>query len=230
MSTVAYWRLNGDGLDYSGNGYTVTGTASDVNLTYGTGKYGQCTSGMTGVSTCFWNGTNGLVANTFTMMAWVNMKVEGALFGIVNNNTKRSYYFKVYNSNQFVSGAFDKTGTTTSYTGHWHEIGHAYAEGTSSLLNKWYHVAYSVTNASSTCYVNGSKLPTVADLTAPNGTVTFTCAGVSLHGTRDYGDWIGSILYGRMDEVILDNTAWTAAQLKNYYNQAMGRYAPKIRF
>ena len=157
------------------------------------------------------------------------MKGTGALFGIVNNTTNRSYYFKI-ETNQFVSGAFDKTGTTTSYTGHWHEFKQTYAAGTNSLLNSWYHVAFSVSNAVSTCYINGVALPTTADMTAPNGTTSFTCCGVAIHGTRDYGGTSVSILTGRMDEVILESRAWSAAEVAKYYENSKGQFYGQVAF
>lgn len=216
-TTKLLLHLNGSSVDSSGNGNNGT----DTNITYGLayGKLGQGAS-LNGSSSkiTIANHENLRPASAFTISAWI-YKTNKTSYGIVFNsgydNSSSPYQFG--GIRMYVSNSGDLVGQIGAY-GTTFTIGNS---GGNINATTWYHIAFTWTGTQAYLYLNGSQLFNTANSTAPS----YQTSNAVLIGARQIGAsndlWFG----GSIDEVIVENVAWSAEQVKKYYSASKGRWA-----
>lgn len=214
--TKGLWHLNGNSNDSSGNGNNGT----DSNITYGLayGKFGQG-AGFNGSSSkiTIANHESLRPASAFTISAWI-YKTNKTSYGIVFNsgydNSASPYQFG--GIRLYVSNSGDLVGQIGAY-GTTFTIGNS---GGYINATTWYHIAFTWTGTQAYLYLNGSQLFNNANSTAPS----YQASNAVLIGVRQAGTsndlWFG----GSIDEVIVENVAWSAEKVKKYYTYSRGRF------
>jgi len=220
MAYTAYYRLNGDGVDAMGTYHLTNLNAT----TFISGKFSSCANFVAASNQELYVLNNlGITGGNITMSIWVNntsQPAESKYFVHANqssatNNVGNCFYYKttggagkVYFDRVKYSVAFNEA--TVMYT----------------LTNGvWYNLIYTYDGSNVRGYINGALAagPTASSGNGTSGGVDYFSIGNDYGGTTLWSD-------AKIDEVIVESRAWTAAQIKNYYNFSMGRYAPKMRW
>lgn len=194
-------HLEGSSADSSGN----SNNGTDTNITYVNGRYGQCAS-FNGSSSKIVTGTTGLPTGTAsrTLSFWVyktttsNSVAYGYGTNLANNST---YGIYIDNARIFFWGFNDD-----------------YNTGTDITLNKWENIIVTYNGTSVAVYLNGNLVSSHNKTLATQNTY-------SVVGAYGFGGATGSVITGLIDEVIIENRAWSAEEVKKYYSYAMGRFA-----
>lgn len=216
ISTKAYYPLNGNSTDYSGNGNNGTDTA----ITYPQGKFGQAAKfdgSTSGIASSNISALNG--ASFLTYSCWVNPTALGS--------------FKPFMSKEQTSDGNNRTilGTGANATGDiWCQLANgSNSYGYSSVVlntSRWYHLVMTFDGTQSTnatkllCYVNGVQQTLTFSGTIPS-TLTSSAYGQYIGVENNAG---GAFFNGLIDEVIIESRALTPAEVSTYYRKSMLNY------
>jgi hypothetical protein len=198
-STKAYYPLNGNSNDYSGNGNHGTDTA----ITYPQGKFGQAAK-FDGSSSSISLGAGSSFNNaTFTYSAWVNLQTAPTDNPNIISGSGTNYpCFRIntsYQLNLLGQGVADLVSSSRTIK-----------------LNRWHHVV--VTDDSS-----GNYAFYIDGYTAGSG----SHAAQTWVRTSNYlGNPSGERWNGLIDEVIIESRAWTAKEVETYYRKSVLNYTP----
>ncbi|MGD0516587.1 MAG: lamin tail domain-containing protein, partial [Thermoguttaceae bacterium] len=200
INPVAYWKLDGNGNDSSGNNNTLTLVNSP---TYATGQVGTCLS-FNG-TTQYANSTGSLVntSQPFSVSAWVNWNGDGGWNTMISEDgTNNSTFFFQKRS----GGSFSLTGdngTGSEAIAMW---------STTPTANTWYHLVGVYTGSLLKLYVNGVLVASTSFsiVGAPTGSV--------IVGAAKYGGGRVDYFHGMIDEVKLFNVALSDAIVGAMYN------------
>lgn len=216
LSTKAYYPLNGNSNDYSGN----TNTGTDTSITYPQGRFGQAAK-FNGSSSVVTYTTNKVITGTgsFTVSGWVNfasLNVAGDIAISVGHQATNQ---------QFSMGA-----ASGLMNGNWYGGAGLISTGTSApKLNTWYHMCAVLNGASATwqMYINGRLYGT--PVTAPAYNMSSSGSSGNIFGNYTVYDanWGFD---GLLDEVIIESRAWTAAEVATYYRKSMLNYKKQTLF
>lgn len=210
-NTKLLLHLNGNSTDSSGNG----NNGSDNNISYVDGKFGKCAS-FNGSSSKIDVGSNIDLRGNFTLGAWIKLTSNLAdnrqiiirdLYG-----TNYAQYI-IYGSNGNKMNAYacsDNVGTSAN------------AVSSSSIaLNTWYFVAGTRDGANVKIYINGKLEGTAPWTSAQKVSTDTTTIGCTKNGVGTPS----SVFPGLIDEVIIENRAWTPEEVKKYYTYSRGFYS-----
>lgn len=215
-TTKAYYPLNGNSNDYSGN----TNTGTDTAITYPQGRFGQAAKFNGSTSKIAIGTTSTLqLSPTVTVSAWFKTSVTSVqvLFAKDSQATGGHSAYGLYTS--FVSAgdvAFRvKIATGTSFSdlvvsgnysdNRWHNLIGTYDAGVQALYVDGRRVAFG--GSGSIIYYSTPQIPNI--------------------GSNSVGDvWFN----GLIDEVIIESRAWTAKEVETYYRKSMLNYKPKGRW
>ena len=91
----------------------------------------------------------------------------------------------------------------------------------SSLYNSWHHIVMTRDNWTVNCYVDG-----VLDTTWSNDTISFPTSNYSwyIFWRTDFSDQSRGSVWVMWDKFILENIAWSSADIVAYYNQTKSLY------
>ena len=209
-TTKLLLHLNGNSTDSSGNGNNGIDTA----ITYVDGKFGKCASvaGTGRIVTTSNIGITGQGARTIA--GWFNCQTQpsvdqylftlgklsaGNLFALKYSSVKKGG-FSLYGTDLVTTSVL----TPLTSVG-WHFICITYSGG-------------ALSSSSLKFSIDGVDYPFASYSGTPN-TTDFT---VSI---GDYGNNSGYGWKGYFDEVIIENRAWSAQEVKKYYTQSRGFFA-----
>ena len=190
VANTAYYKLNGDALDSSGNGYngTFTGPA------YATGRFGNAASfgGSNYITLTGFTSTT-----TFSYSFWVNPTnaTSSGFKGIIGNQTSGGQLFTD-------AGALKIYANTTK----------TFSGSPTLADNVWSHVALSVSNGTGTIYVNGINKGTTSNLSLPS--TSYIATASTQVGIIEYN------YTGKIDQVRIFNSALTAGNVTSLYNES----------
>jgi len=195
----AYYRLESDGTDDSGNNYTLSGTAPS----YTTAKFGNGGS-FTSASTQYLTGsaTN---ANVTTSQSWsVWLKPNASMlsgtkiaFGFANNSENRQRIL------YFVSGSliWQIQGVTPSSTPSY-----------TFIADNWYHIVcvYNTSTSTIKTYINGTEI----DTDSTTGSATAITSNLTIGRREGYND-----LYfdGTLDDIAIFDRALSDSEILELY-------------
>lgn len=205
-TTKWLYHLNGNSNDASGNGNNWT----DTNISYVAGKFWQCAS---------FNGTSSFISNvyslrwttTFTVSAWINTASTNAYRWIYTLYYQTSWSQECWNFRQNNAWKIELTDMVT-----WDE-----ASNTTLAANTWYYITYTRNWTAHKFYVNG-----VLDKEFTR-TVWVSAVTSTEWTTARIWRWVQSSAQfwsGLIDEVIIENRAWTPVEIQKYYTYAKWRF------
>lgn len=216
-SCKAYYPLNGDALDFSGNGYNLTNNNS-VTLGTTNGRFGggadfgssNTNKSLTGADidtdyitiSCWFNCTKtntgdwfGIIASKDAFVSQLGTGDRGIILGV-------DWTSSVFSVNATVFNASSNTGISAV-----------------SSINTWHHTALTYNGASAILYIDGVKVAEGAlsgILRQNNQVYTF--------GRRNVTDSNSGPYCGFLDEVIISSYAWSAKEVRDFYSSSVGRY------
>lgn len=215
-TTKAYYPLNGNSRDYSGQ----TNTGTDTAITYPQGRFGQGAKFNGSSSQISLPNITAISGGTpRTISAWIKTDVlDTSLdsifsYGANTNNLLCDLLINVSNAGDI----------------YWAFSSNDYLTGGNAIkINKWHLI---------TAVYDGGTLSTTTIKIYVDGisqTVTKTGAGSGVANTTDANYAIGydKLVGGRnfngiIDEVIIESRAWTAKEVETYYRKSMLNYGRK---
>lgn len=200
-NTLNYFKFNGNSNNSIGN---VSST--DSNITYVSGRYGQCAN---------FNGSNSkILANTgpkldtFTLSMWVKSTatIGGYLFS-QGNNSNSAFDFSIGSEGDFgaVLWANATLGSKEVRTNK------GYNDG------KWHNVITTRNGSTVYLYVDGEYNNKKIDMHTFTVENTYKIMGAHISGVN----WLN----GQIDEIIVENKVWSENEVRKYYTNSLGRYA-----
>ena len=206
-------HLNGNSTDSSGNNNNGT----DTNITYSlaNGKFGQG-AGFNG-SSSFISVPNTIFTTTpITFSWWAN--TNNAISGMIltNRNGAVIQWFRFlmnYNSGPATT-TFGFSSRNSSYVGYDYTV-------TMTIPSGWNNFIVTINTGSNNVktYLNGRLVGT-----GTLGSTDFYNSNARLIGMMlDYGT-SGEYYNGSLDELIFENRAWSAEEVKKYYTYSKGRF------
>lgn len=198
-NTVAYYKLDGNANDSSGNGYH--GTSSNMTRPTDWGRQVGGFNGSNGyisagnvTATNFWTGN-------FTISSYVKLSWLGTYQWIVNKvdyNDTNWFWMNILNSNK--ASYFDKDSSYSDITG-----------STSLSTSVRYNVVFTRSWTTYTIYLNG-----VSDISQ-----TKTVRNINNSYNLEIGRY-RNVSWNQLNwlakEIIIENRARTAQEVLNYYN------------
>lgn len=227
-TTKLLLHLNGNSTDSSGNNNNGTDTGITV---IDNGKFGKCykyidSTDFTdfGTMASLWNGTN----DKATFSLWFKADDISAVTNFVlakfsNQAAERfqGFYISVLTDGKvrcFIGG----TDENTNYD-YW-----TTNTGIVTGDNTWYHIVITLDLSANTCviYVNGSIVANTLSSVGSNITVFASNAITFKAGRlRNLDGSYNGMENGYLDEVIIENRAWSAEEVKKRYTDSLGRFA-----
>jgi hypothetical protein len=212
LSTKAYYPLNGNSRDFSGN----TNTGTDTAITYPQGRFGQAAK-FNGSSSKILIGSSDLVPTTagtpITISTWFkanNAQTAGKIEQIVN--LKDGFIFSYDHTSAGFKGAFSYASSGAVFT----------STGDLNIKsNIWINAI---------CIYNGTNIYLYIDgKLASTNTISSSIrlsSGSNYIGLNSGG--AASFFNGLIDEVIIESRAWTAAEVSTYYRKSMLNYKQSV--
>ena len=207
QSPVAYYRMDGNANDASGN--SLNGTANGVTLT--TDRFENANSayqfdGNDWIDITYAPQFNIDPTGQFTIMAWL---LPVSLVDYASAVFVKAEYQSSYFSAQWDYGLYLVNSTMNGMGGG--GGGSWYVQGTTPLANStcWRHLAVTYNNGAWNLYVDGAL-----EASANSGKITQSTSALAL-GTK--GQSSGDHYKGKMDDVAFYNVALTPAEIDTIY-------------
>ena len=213
MSIVGYWRLNGNSNDASGNGYN--GTDTDITYSQANGKINQG-GGFNGISSfikitvsaSLELTTSGTISIWFSPTNTIGSGSGGPHLMRNDNNSGIIYGNSFYVSN--TSGML--------YFFNDHDAVYCRSNATSWVGGIWYNAIVTSDGTTLKMYVNSVLQTITGNITGLN----FMCqGGILVLGVTNVAI-PGDYWNGLEDEIKIDNTIWSPANVKNEYSRIKG--------
>ena len=206
-TTKLLLHLNGSSVDSSGNNNNGTDTAITYSLA--NGKFGQGAGFNGSSSNISISDTASLkITGNITISAWINPSSAPTFTCVAGkflNSTNKSYWLA------FNGG---KAGMYISTNGS-NQTGEALSQTLSNGV--WYNVVGTYDGTNTKIYVNGSLANSIGQTGGIyNSTGSFAVGKL--------GSLSSNYFPGKIDEVIVENRAWTASEIKKYYTNSLGRF------
>lgn len=219
MAIKGYWKLNGNSNDYSGNGNNGT----DTNITYSksNGRLNQG-AGFNGSSSriSITNVASLRPQNTLTISAWVKVTPLSTVSYIFQS----SYEYQGTPWNfagvglfiDLVSSNYSIVFQTGNYSASKFSLKYIISQ---NLINsKWNLITATLDGTTGRLYLNGFLIESATDDYLPS----YQANNYISIGGRNVNGTFYNYFNGCIDELIIDNTAWSPAQIKNYYAATKG--------
>lgn len=218
-TTKLLLHLNGNSNDSSGNGNNGTNTS----ITYGK-QYGKFNDGALFTQTSRINIPSQDYLNLqsqFTISAWVYPTSYGGSTLYTCTIMQKDQYPATGRCFTFTLVGTADAGNTGKLRFIYNVPSNTSIYSTGTIpLNTWSHVSIVSTQGTYVFYRNATNIGSGNINITPQVTGTLPLS----IGALDQSIWTGSLI-GRMDEVIIENRAWTQQEVQKYYTNALGRFA-----
>lgn len=216
-TTKLLLHLNGNSTDSSGNSNSGTDTA--ITYSQANGKFGQG-AGFNGSSSRIQvdNYSSIQLNGNFTISALVkptSLPTSGAFMDIINkwdynNSTFSGYFIRLYNEGGTQKVQAQINNLLISFS-------------TSISTTSWTNIMSVYNGSTFKIYINGSEV--VSSNTSTNPETNTKKLNIGNFGfytatSSELGRWYN----GATDEVIIENRAWTASEVKKYYTYTKGQF------
>ena len=218
-NTKLLLHLNGNSTDSSGNGNN--GTDSNITYSQANGKFGQG-AGVNGSSSKIVSTTaiGDTALASKTLVTWVKIGVD---FTYPDGNKGTVVEIK-YNTRIFRIHFFRQTFNKLAGSLFRTNIGDYMLTSTFAVTAAagWYNCILTFNGTTLSFYVNGSLIGT----SNPNSSPGEIDKGVGYSLGVFSGAYSTSSEYfnGSIDEVIVENVAWSAEKVKKYFTMTKGRF------
>jgi hypothetical protein len=215
-TTKLLLHLNGSSTDTSGNGNN--GTDTSITYSQANGKFGQG-AGFNGSSSAInLNKTAsslGFSTSTMTYSVWFKTTASGSqyyLIGVPNNSGFTFYGFGGLRVNSSTTAGFVFYNTGGTFYESYPTVG---------TLNdgNWHNIVVTLDGSNWKIYFEGLLKAT----TAYTGSISYDGSRFPAVGARVENSF-GNYWNGSIDEVIIENRAWSAEEIKKYYTYAKGQF------
>jgi len=208
---VAYYKLDGNSNDVTGNGYNGTDTAITYGTSYGKINQGALFNGSS--SRILLGSTSSLVMNSnISVSVWIKpsaLPTSGTLMTIVGKYSDSTgnggYDLRLYNN----SGTQEIDFTITTSAGTSASAAYKYA----LPLGTWYHLVGTNDGTTSSLYLNGILVAAVAI-----GNPALSTGSTPNIGCLDLVGTLMRFFNGSIDEVGVWNRALTSSEVSQLYN------------
>ena len=208
ISNRAYYKLDANANDSSGNGFNAT----ESGITYTSGRFGNAatysgTNASTGSKIYVSNSVYGASTSIFSVSAWVNYGTtasETPIFG--NGGTiggTTGYALYTYLGEIIVTFRSSNGAQNFYFTGKYLDD------------NKWHHIVLTFNNGPYAIYIDGTE---AISGTTTNFTGNQTPSFDTYFGNRWNRNELG-VLNGKMDQIRIFNSAISAANVTSLYNE-----------
>lgn len=215
-NTQGYWKLE-DLNDSSGNSRTLTNLNT---VTFASGRFNNCADfGTANTNKALYVFHDlGVTGGNITISLWVKMRTEIAsgeqCFVVqedagtfVRNNIRYQYNA---GTRRLVFGRV-KTNVGDQNTTYNLTMG----------TSNWYNIVYTYDGANIRGYVNGALVTSPA---AASGNGSINGRDITAIGSDDTGIALTSFASAYIDEVIIENVAWSDSKIWSYYNDNYGKF------
>lgn len=201
--TKGLWHLNGSNIDSSGN----NNTATDTNVTYiDGGLIGKCASFNGTSSRIIGNSSSTLAVNSITISLWIKTSVMQVYNTYICNNMKS---YNMGNIGISFSGNTIRLGIYQDRDGDGYYIYYSNVDASvpNYYNNNWHNIIATYSNGLLSLYYDGTLMGSKNEYTFPVGNI------------MNIGTNANVFTYnGLIDEVIVENYAWTSTQVNDYYH------------
>jgi len=209
VANTAYYKLNGDALDSSGNGYN--GTASNLSP-YAAGRFGQ--AAVFNGSSSRVHISNLTIPSTTSISMWVkphNNTTNSHIFASQTSGYRREYpqliWFPTSSTYNGFAAIFSDGGTP---------VGGWIVSSSVASINEWHHVVIvKNSNGSGSLYVDNQLIGSSTGGTTYTNTSGFTFG--SSYEPEDSGFF--SFFDGSIDQVRIFSSALSAGNVTSLYNE-----------
>jgi len=208
MGRVAYWRMDTDWLDSSGNNNNATTSGATISPDAKIGAGAGYFDGASNYAQI--TGNYNLKPAAVTVGAWVKMTSAPASGGVIFDNESASpwYGYELYVfGNKLRADIYSSSGLTI--------------QGTTSLqLNTWYHVAMTYDNYNFKIYLNGLEEGSLQT----TGPLNYAVSVTPTIGKRS----IANTMYfpGVIDDIAVYSRALSSTEIREHYNADNGGTLP----
>ena len=209
-TTKLLLHLNGNSTDASGNGNNGT----DTNITYGLGygKFGQGAYFRT--DTTVPSITTPLTDEARTISLWFTGVVfsGGITSGtmewgsLINQRTSDTSGWTIRRGGN-TNNLYIKIGGTDY---KWNNVDNGFFDGT------WRHIVLVKDGSNTKMYTNGALTYTISGVVWSSSGINVEIGNDAQVDNRHHG--------GNIDEVIIENRAWTASEVRKYFTMGKGRF------
>jgi trimeric autotransporter adhesin len=203
---VGYWKMDGDWLDSSGNGYTFTPNGAGASINNTSPKVGSGRGSFDGVNTASTLSVSMDFSQGYSVFAWANPSVAGVNQEIVRKGSGTNIPFRL----QLTSGGMFQCLMANSSSV-------ALQESTAlrTYTDTWTHVGcvYDPTANTLSLYVDGQFRNSTVVAISPTATTSFVIVGGS-------NPWTGGI-----DDLAIWSSPLDASQILLIYNRQKQKYA-----
>lgn len=206
---VGWWPLNGTGVDLAPSPTTLAFTGGSFTPTGPTGyDQARTTSAAGSRAVAAWKPAYDLT--TFTIDLWFRgTPTAGYHYLLAKRASATDINYAIwYDEAQTSINVVANTGGTLRYTNG--------VDSTSLLDGTWHHLAMVSSGSALSLYIDGAH----SDTRSYAGTITTNNASVAI-GADAAGTWT---FPGDIDEVRIQSVARTAAEIRSYYQAALGQY------
>lgn len=211
-------HLNGSSVDSSGNGNNGT----DTGITYGK-QYGKFNEGALFTQTSRINIASKDYFNLqsqFTIIAWIYPTSNGNSTMYTNTICQKDQYPGTGRCFTFARVGTADIGNVGKLRFVYNILNNISVYSTGLVpLNEWSLVAIVSTQGSYAFFRNGNNIGSGNINITPQATGTLQLT----IGALDQSIYTGSLI-GKIDEVIIENRAWTETEIKKYYTNSLGRF------
>lgn len=198
-NTKLLLHLNGNSTDSSGNNNNGT----DTSITYGLG-YGRFGQGATFTSSATSNihGTNSITYSAITYSLWVKLNAQpenGKWFFFIDN-----------------TGTIDGGVAYLNNSGQYRLYNYPNWEEYQIPTNTWINIIATNDGSYFKMYINGKQIMN------QSGSRVGASTGYYIGNYHNLGS--NYVTNGSIDEIIIENRAWTAAEIAKYYTMTKGRF------
>ena len=204
MSLIAWYPLNGDTKDYSGNNFHLNDNGNTIN---NDGKIGKCYSFTTNTPMTYtgWILPQNSVYNDFTVTAWIYPTETPTAHGynVVSFGQNKVLRFRLNPNNRIwaIWGGSNTDTTCASIT-----------SSTVLSLNKWYHIAFRIKNGKGSLFINGKYDVGNSDAKQIDYVLNTLFIGGFKNGVA-YEAW-----KGKLNDIRIYNHALTGKEIKDVLN------------
>ena len=200
MSLIAWYPLNGDTKDYSGNNFHLNDNGNTIN---NDGKIGKCYSFTTNTPMTYtgWILPQNSVYNDFTVTAWIYPTETPTAHGynVVSFGQNKVLRFRL-NPNNRIWAIWGGSNTDTTFA--------SITSSTVLSLNKWYHIAFRIKNGKGSLFINGKYDVGNSDAKQIDYVLNTLFIGGFKNGVA-YEAW-----KGRLNDIRIYNHALTGKEIK----------------
>lgn len=213
-TTKAYYPLNGNSIDFSGNGNSGTDTA----ITYPQGRFGQGArfNGSSSKVTIADSSSLSITGN-YTVSFWTRIITEPS------TNTIEVWLDKVGASESGGYGIDYYNNAGVMYIRAYHLITttfYIYSTLQNLGINTWNLITMTYDGANQVLYRNGIRIGGQAQTNNPSDNASSLIMGASGASAR--------FINADMDEVIIESRAWSAKEVETYYRKSMLNYKTSV--